>query len=138
MVKIFKKSVIESLVPEIKEKLIYKRIKGKFFVFDNESLKEFEDFSDNLHNVILIKGYLARELKGDKTYTTFFHEWLMREKVEEFKEKNEIWGKWKVHIHHITFCKRINVKKYLKILTDEEHNKLHKGYYGLKYILDED
>ena len=134
---LFEKKIIEKLIPEVKDEAIYLNIEGKYFVFDEESKREFDKFNNDLFKIIIKNGYLARHFKGqDDSKAEFFHEWLMREEIEKFREKNEIWKKGKVHVHHLTYCKRINIQKYLKILTEEKHNIFHSGYYGIKYLYD--
>ena len=139
MVVIFKKNVIKKLIPEVFDKAIFKKIDGKYFVFDKESLKEFDRFKHRLFNIFIMNGYLARYTKCNVDKITFFHEWLMREKVENFREENDDWKKGNVHIHHITFCKRINIKRYLKVTTKKQHyDFLHAGYRGVRFLENED
>jgi hypothetical protein len=132
---LFKREVIEEIIPETINESIFLKIKGKFFVFDEESKKDYDQFNNDLFNIVIINGYLARELKcGGKI--TFFHEWLMRAEVEKFKENNNL--SEHLQIHHTTFCKRINIRRYLKIITKEQHKRLHGGSYGgLKYVYDD-
>lgn len=123
----------------MKGKLIYLKINGKYFVFDKESKDEFDKFNDDLFRVTVYNGYLARHLKcQDESKVTFFHEWFMREEIEKFREEHDYWKAGKVHVHHTTYCKRINIKRYLGIFTEDEHEKFHGGYAGIKWIYDDE
>lgn len=136
---IFDMNEIKRLLPKDFDKIITKKIKGHYFIFDKESLEEYKKFDDYLFNITIINGYLAREMKCDKEKITFFHEWLIREQVEEFKEKYKLFGKNDIEVHHITMCKRINIKKYLQPHLKKDHRTImHGGYYGKPWLKKQD
>jgi len=140
MVAIFKMDVIENLIPDKMGEITILKIEGKHFVFDKESLKEYnENFDDDYHIIFIENGYLCRYPKWDKEEMkpknfTFFHIYLMEEEMDNYLEENPD-KEGPLQAHHLTMCKRINIKKYLKVLTKDEHiNKLHNGYYGLTWL----
>lgn len=117
---------IEKLLgKEEAKKAIVKRVKGKVFVFDEESYKEFKKF-EILYHIEVNDGYLEGEKKGDPDNYIGFHVWLMKGEVQSFKRD----AIDKVNVHHLTFCKRINIKKFLRVVTRQQHLKLHGDYFG--------
>jgi len=90
-------------------------------------LEEYKKFNNELFRIVIENGYLARILKtlSEDNKICFFHEWLMREDVEKFRDNNKEWKKGIVHIHHLTFCKGVNIKKYLKVMMGDKHYSLH-------------
>lgn len=126
MVAIFKMDIIEKLIPDKVGEIIVLKIEGKHFVFDKESLKEYNEyFNEDFHIIFLENGYLCRRPKWDKTINPknfqLFHRFLMEKELTE-KGKD-------LHVHHTTWCKRINIKKYLMIIPKKEHTIMH--YYNL-------
>lgn len=137
MVSILDLGKIERLIPKKAKEAILKKIKGKYFVFDKESLTEFEQFDDGLHEIVIIDGYLARRQKGRGGVITFFHRWLMQREVENFAEEKDT-TEDKIEVHHTTFCKKINIKSCLEPITKTEHQKRHRGYFGIDYLIKEE
>lgn len=125
MVAIFKIGVIKDLIPEINlENVEIKIVDGKHFIFDEESLREFEEyFIDDFHIIFLENGYLCRRPKWDREVKPsnfqFFHRFLMEKELTE-KGKN-------FEVHHLTWCQRINIKKYLDVVSREVHQRLHES-----------
>ena len=113
---------IEKLIPEKVKEAFYVEIKGKIFIFDKESYEEYKNFKNSLYKIGIIDGYLARRLKGDLDHVTYFHRWLMQREVEEFCEKQDC---AQADVHHLTYCKKINIKRYLTPVTREQHKKMH-------------
>jgi len=132
MVAIFKMDVIKKLIPDKFWEITTLKIEGKHFVFDKESLKEYKEyFNDDYHIIFLENGYLCRCPKWDKNANPrnfqFFHRFLMEKELSE-KGKD-------LHVHHLTWCKRINIKKYLIILPEKDHTITHSyGLYDTKYM----
>jgi len=131
MVSLFKLEVIKKLIPDIEDITILK-IEGKYFVFDKESLKEFNEyFNNDSYIVFLENGYLCRRPKWDKEISPrnfqFFHRFLIQDEILKRGKLSEV--------HHLTWCKRINIKKYLKLISKEEHETLHSsGLHDRKYM----
>ena len=133
MVAIFKISVIKDLIPEININDIEIRIiEGKHFVFDKESLREFEEyFDDGLHIIFLENGYLCRRPRWDKNINPknfqLFHRFLMDNKLFEKGESFQV--------HHLTWCKRINTKKHLIVIPKDIHDRMHEKRLGDRSLM---
>jgi hypothetical protein len=122
--------VIEKLLGNRVKDTIPVKIKGKYYFFDKESLLEFEKFKKTHVNLQLEDEYINAELKENVDITHFFHVWLMRDEIE--KEKSPF--PQELEVHHITFCKRINMKGFLKVVTKKKHKILHSGnYHGIRF-----
>jgi len=122
MVAIFKVDVIKKLIPDKVKEMQILEIEGKHFVFDKESLNEYKEYFDDCNHIIFLEnGYLCRRPKWDKNTNPknfqFFHRFLMEKELLEKGEDS--------HIHHLTWCKRINIKKYLIIVPKIEHILIH-------------
>ncbi|GAH59144.1 unnamed protein product [marine sediment metagenome] len=132
MVAIFKMEVIKNLIPDKVDEIEVLKIEGKHFVFDKESLREYlEYFDDDYSKIFLEDGYLCRCPKWDFNMNPkkfqFFHRFLM--------EKELLQRGGKVHVHHLTWCKRINIKKYLLVIAKETHKDIHaRSLYDRKYM----
>lgn len=132
MVAIFKMDVIEKLIPDKIGEITILKIDGKHFIFDKESLKEYNEYFKNDFFIIFLEnGYLCRRPKWDKDAKPknfqFFHRFLMEKELSEKGEDS--------HIHHLTWCKRINIKKYLIIIPAKEHTIMHSyGLYDTKFM----
>lgn len=130
MVTIFKMEAIKHLIPDVPLNEIELRIvDGKHFVFDKESLREFEEyFITDSHYIFLEGGYICRRPKWDKDAKpknfTFFHRFLIEKDLFDY-ENNNPEAKRPLQVHHLTWCKRINIKKYLKILPKDIHEIIH-------------
>ena len=137
MVGIFKLEVIKKLIPDKVKEMIIEKIHGKHFVFDKESYEEYKKFKDDDYFITFLEnGYLCRYPKWDREKVSpknfqFFHIWLMNDELEKFKEYHE----GPIHIHHLTWCKRINIKKYLLITLKKVHTNIHEySLYDIKYM----
>ena len=122
MVAIFKMDVIENLISDKFPEITVLEIEGKHFVFDKESLNEFNEyFADDFHIIFLDNGYLCRRPKWDKDINLknfkYFHRFLMD---NELSEKGQDF-----QVNHLTWCKRINIKKYLIVVPKDVHDRLH-------------
>jgi len=132
MVAIFKMDVIRDLIPDKVGEIIVLEIEGKHFVFDKESLKEYKEcFNDDFHIIFLENDYLYRRPKWDKEMNSknfqSFHRFLMEKELSEKGENS--------HVHHLTWCKRINIKKYLVVIPKDNHTIMHSyGLYDTKYM----
>ena len=130
MTKVLNLKIVEELIPDKIHEAIACRIQGRIFIFDKESFAEYQTFKKGPSRIEIINGYLARVPPGENSEPVFFHEWLMRE-VGEGRFRGDL------QIHHTTYCKKINIKKYLRRVTKKEHEILHGGYSGLRLMRDD-
>ena len=135
MVDVFIQDKIKKLIPDDFDKATIIKIDGKYFVFDDESFEKYKLFSeaDHLFRIIEIDGYLVRERKCDGKLTSF-HRWLMDDEIEKIYEEDNGLLKDDLEVHHLTMCKRINMKKHLKVVDKKKHKILHSGYYGIDWL----
>ncbi len=119
MTEIWNLENLKRLLEDKFEERILGKFKGKIFIFDKESYNEFKKFQTT-HWIDVEDGYLIGERKNEPDKWDFFHVWLMQEEVQLKKKYFK-----DIEVHHTTYCKRINMRKFLKALTKKEHNKLH-------------
>jgi len=108
----------------VNDNIIVKKIGEINFIFDKDSYKEFEEFDDYLHNILVKNGYLARELKCDKRQVTFFHRWYMQREIDKKKIKYDT---DRIEVHHI-FTKRDNRRSNFIITDKYTHRKILHGF----------
>lgn len=117
----------ESRKPKIKEysDRIEYTFEGKTFTFCKEGYKLFEeDFCDeDSYKIIVDNNYLARENKINEG-KNYFHRWLMKDEVEDLKNKNKC-SYEDIQVHHKDSTTTNNKKDNLQPLTKKEHRKLH-------------
>lgn len=78
----------------------------------------------HLFKLSTINGYLCRiNIKTKKE--EFFHRYLMKDEIKKFKEKNLV-GDELIHVHHKNENINYNTKKNLDVMTEAQHQSLHK------------
>lgn len=142
MAKIWNEENLKKLLGEDYPKIIKGKLKGKIFIFDKESWEEYQKFRND-YWVDIESGYLIGEQKNNPDHFIFFHEWLVGDKLKNMRAD----AIKSLEVHHTLFSKRINIKKFLEILTRTKHKMRHGidineerigGYQGKRLIDDED
>lgn len=115
---------------------IYKQDNGFFigvgknlYSIDGEGMKFFEEeFNDSEWEIVNLQGksntfYLGRRNKKTGKIE-YFHRKFLRKEIEDFAVENNIDNLLEVEIHHENGS-QFNERKYLTIMSKEEHEKEH-------------
>ncbi len=111
---------IEKITKFVNKNIIVRRIQNINFIFDKESSKEFESFSDDFHIIIVKDGYLTRKQKSTEGYITFFHRYLMQKEIDKLAQTCGD----DIEVDHL-YGKNDNRKSTLAVKSKKEHKKKH-------------